>query len=122
MKIFIISLDMLIALPILSVAMIFLFSSMRGTQSYLLALGSSRGPRLNALVASQQISQAIDNGAYNYSTALQLAGGISAKYGLSSQILNQGSIQQCGNSNTVCRLTTISGNAYLLVVSYEGAS
>ncbi len=121
MKLVIISLDMLVALPILSVAMLLLFSSIRGTQGYLLALGGSQGARLNALVASQRIAQAID-ASYNYSVAMSSSESISSSYGLVSRIVGQYDAQACGSQYALCRLVTVSGSTYLLVVNYENAS
>lgn len=119
MKIFIISLDMLVALPVLSVAMLLLFSSVKGTQSYLLTLGVSQTSRLNAIVTSQQIAGRIDSGVLNYSDALELADSVSGKYGLTAQLLSHNSVSGCGSAGIVCRLVTVSGNVYVLVVSYE---
>ena len=112
---------MLVALPILSVAVILLFSGIRGSQAYLLELGGSQTSRLNELVASQQIAHAIDTCACNYSDAARLAVGISQDYGLTVRLGGQGIGQACVDSGVVCRLVTVSGNVYPMVASYESA-
>jgi hypothetical protein len=122
MKIFIISLDMLVALPVLSLAAMFLFSSARGTQSYLLSLGGAYGSRLDAITASQQISQSIDSGTYNYSSASQAASSVAGEYGLAAQVIGLDAVQRCGGFGEICRIVIVSGRAYVLVVSYENAS
>ena len=122
MKLVIISLDLIVALPVLSVAALLLFSSIRGTQGYLLSLGNSESARLNALVVSQQIAEKIDASAANYSTAVRIAGSTSAAYNISRSLLAYSGPSPCGGARTVCRLVTISGNAYLLVLNYESPS
>jgi hypothetical protein len=122
MKIFIISLDMLVALPVLSLAAMLLFSSARGTQSYLLVLGGAYGSRLDAITASQQISQSIDSGTYNYSSASQAASGVAGEYGLAAQLIGLDAVLRCGGFGEICRIVIVSGRAYVLVVSYENAS
>lgn len=120
MRLVMISLDMVVALPILSVAVLLLLSSIRGTQGYLLELGVSEASRLRMLSASQQIAGAVDASA-NYSSALLAAGTVSARYGLSAQLSDPGEAPECSAAGTACRLVTVSGMAYLMVVRNESA-
>lgn len=118
MKLMIIALDMLVALPIVTAAFALLLSSVSGSQAYLPALGSSEAARLNAIVTSQQIIDRVIVSA-NYSSAEQAAQDIASAYNVTAQLSSVGSAAQCGSRNSVCRLATVSGTAYLLVISYE---
>ncbi len=120
-KLVIISLDLLAALPILTIAFALFFSSVGGTQPYLLSLGVSQAAGLREATASQLISSQIDGGPANYSTAEGIASRVSSSYNVSSRLVGLDEAQACEIGRTLCRLVTISGNAYLLVVSYEGA-
>ncbi|MDE1873535.1 MAG: hypothetical protein KGI04_00220 [Candidatus Micrarchaeota archaeon] len=121
-RLFLISLDLLAALPILCIASALVLSSISSSQNYLLALGESRGTLLNAIVASQQIAVELDAGPTNYSQAASMAGTIASTEGLSAQLLESVGGASCSGPSSFCRLVTVSGDVYLLVVSYANAS
>lgn len=115
----IVSLDLMLALPIASVAFLLLFSSIKSSQSYLASSANSEGRSLEALVVSQQIANKLDSSALNYSGAVGIAANISAAHGFGVRILSLGSGYSCGSLLTICRLVTLSGSVYVLLVYNE---
>lgn len=118
-KMVIVSLDLMLALPVLTAGVVFLFSSISGSQSYLLAQAKSQGRYISLLSSSQRIAGALDSQEMNYSSAVALASGMAAEGGLSASIV--ASADSCGVPNAMCRLVTISGSSYFLVLSNESA-
>lgn len=121
-KLMILSLDLMLALPIASVAFLLLFSSIRGSQDYQLASAAFTNRDLNAFTVSQQIATTLDASALNHSMALLIASNISKEHGLTSSMTIPEDAMTCTPLLAVCRLVTISGSSYVLVVSHESAS
>ena len=121
-KLVMVSLDLMAALPIASLAFILLFSSMRNSQAYLLNSADFQGRYLDEMTVSQQIAGLLDLGNLNYTSSLQSAEKMSAENGFVLSISPLDSPDPCAQPSAVCRIVTISGSAYLLVLSYENAS
>lgn len=120
-KLLLISLDLMLALPILGLGFAALFSSIIGSQSYLLALARLENRTLSLSVASQQVAEALDADAVNYSAAYQAASVVAKENGVAAIIANRSFAQGCASALEVCRLVTVSGSVRLLVVSYENS-
>ncbi len=120
-KLVIISLDLLVALPILTLVLALLFSSVKGTQAYLPELGLTQEAWLRAAVASQLCASRVDLQAGNMTSANSIAAGIASSLNVSVSMVPYQDTRPCGSARALCRLVTVSGHAYLLVVSYEGA-
>ncbi len=121
MKLVIISLDLMLALPILALGLAVLFSSIVNSQTYLLAFAGLQNKTLDLFTTSQQIAHALDANQVNGTTAAELASDIALGNGVAAGVLDVGSAADCVNALTLCRIVTVSGAARLLVVSYENA-
>jgi hypothetical protein len=121
MKLFIISLDLLLALPIISIGLMLLFSSITSSQSYLTTLAVSQNRTLTLVSISQQIEDLIDSREANLTLAYQIAAAASDKAGLAVAITDLNA-SNCMFPLTICRIITVSGHAELLVVKYASSS
>ncbi len=118
-KLVLVSLDLMLALPILTAGFAFLFSSIGGSQSYLFALANSQDRYVNLLSSSQKMAIALDSRPMNYSSAASFASETAIGEGLSASLdVNPDS---CYAPFTLCRLVTVSGDSYFLVLSYESS-
>lgn len=118
-KLVLVSLDLMLALPILTAGFAFLFSSIGGSQSYLLTLAKSQDRYLGLLSSSQRIASVLDSQQMNYSSAERFASEAAAEEGISARMSSDANA--CGAPLTVCRLVTVSGNSYFMVLSYESS-
>jgi hypothetical protein len=119
-KLMIVSLDLMLALPIVTAGFAFLFSSIASSQPYLADLAVSQNITLSMLSVSQRISAAIGLEGLNYSEAEGLASSLAYAGGVSYRI--QKDPVGCGMPSTLCRVITISGSAYVLVLSHASAN
>jgi len=122
MRLMIISLDLLLALPVLTLGITLLFSSINDSQMQLLALAESHNRTLNLLTASQQIVDKIDSGIYNRSAAAAAAAEFAGLSGLRSEITLLNHSDACAEPFSQCRILVLEGSAYLLVLSHENSS
>ncbi|MGA3020831.1 MAG: hypothetical protein ABSD68_02685 [Candidatus Micrarchaeales archaeon] len=122
MKLFIISLDLLLALPIVSVGFMLLFSSIASSQSYLTTLAVSQDRMLSLVSISQQIEERIDSREANMTLAYQIAASASNKTGLTAEITDLHNERGCISPLALCRVITVSRYAKLLVVKYASSS
>ncbi len=120
-KLVAVSLDLVIALPMASIAFMLLFSSISGSQTYLARLAYFQGRDLAKLSVSQQIADAIDGNLLNFMTANNIASNLSRKSGVSALISPPEAGSYCP-AQDLCRLITINGSVYSLRLSYENAS
>ena len=118
-KLVLVSLDLMIALPILTAGFAFLFSSIGGSQSYLFALANSQDRYVNLLSSSQKIVLTLDSQLMNYSSAARFAYETAIGEGISASL--DSNPDSCYEPFTLCRLVTVSGNSYFLVLSYESS-
>ena len=116
------SLDLLVASSIASLAILLLLSSARASQSYFLAIAGYQNRSMELISASQEIVSATDSPGMNLSVASAISEGIANERGLISRIGGISNLTSCGSSLNVCRFVTFSGSTYLLVVSYENPS
>src|SRR5271157_1809590 len=121
-KAVIISLDLLIASSIASIAILLLLASVRASQSYLLDVAGYQNRSMGIVAASQEIAAALDSPATNLSVSAAVSGGIASEHGLESRLGAPGDIAECHSPMAVCRFVTFSGSTYLLVVSNESPS
>jgi hypothetical protein len=121
MKLFIISLDLLLALPIVSIGFVLLFSSITSSQGYLYALAASQNRTLTLVSVSQQIEDQIESREANVTLAYQIAASASAKSGLGAEITDFHNASGCMSPLTLCRIVMVSGDAELLVMKYESS-
>ena len=122
MKLVIISLDLLLALPVLTLGVTLLFSSVNDSQLRLLSLAEAHNRTLDLLTASQQIAVKVDSGAYNFSSAYAAAAELASSSGLKAEITQLNHTAACAEPFSQCRIVTIGGMAYLLVLSHENTS
>ncbi len=118
-KLVLVSLDLMLALPILTAGFAFLFSSIGGSQSYLLTLANSQDRYLNLFSSSQKIATVLDSQRMNYSSAASFASETAIGEGMSATL--GPSPDSCYAPFTLCRLVTVSGDSYFLVLSYESS-
>ncbi len=121
-KLVLISLDLVVALPIVATSFALLFSSIGGSQGYLLGLASFQNRYLYAVTVSHTAASSLDSGTMNYSVAIQLVQNISKESGLGLSVTNYSSPGPCYESKVLCRLVTLTDSAYLLVVNYANTS
>ena len=121
-KLVIISLDLMLALPIVSIAFILVFSSIRGSQGSMLDSASFEERELRAFTASQSIAGKLDASALNLSGAAELVKNASNQYEVSVTLAGLGGSAECSAGHSVCRLVTLSNSVYILVVRYENTS
>ena len=119
-KLFLVSLDLMVALPILGVAALLLFSSVYSSQDSVLHLAVSQYGQLSALVHSQVVVVAVDGNAVNLTSAESIVSGAAINTGLVFGLYPLGS-GSCASGPQACRIVTVSGVPYLLVVSNESA-
>lgn len=112
----------MLALPIVSVAFILLFASIKGSQGYLLDSANFQSKELYAFAASQNIASALDASPLNLSSATVLAQNLSNQYRVGVILVQPSEIAACNSSSSMCRLVTLSGSVYVLVVRYETTS
>ncbi len=119
-KLFLISLDLLVALPILGVASLLLFSSIYSSQTYALGIARGQYSQLGAFEVSQEAAPALDSNATNYTSAESITYGIESRTGFTLELLRP-KVNLCSGIWQACRIVTVSGVPYLLVVSNEGS-
>lgn len=114
-RLFLVSLDLLVALPILGIVSLLLFSSIYTSQRSLQGLAEWQYWQLKAFGASQQAAVLLDSSQVNYTAAETAVSGIADNASVSFGLLpaNEGA---CPAVSAVCRLVTLSGVPYLLVV------
>jgi hypothetical protein len=117
-KLFLISLDLMVALPILGVAAVLLFSNIYSSQGSALHLAELQRGQLGAFEYSQTAAAAVDGSAANFTDAESIISGIAGNTGLAFGLYPP-SNGACSFGSQVCRLVTVSGVPYLLVVSNE---
>lgn len=122
MKAVIVSLDLLIASSLASIGILLLLASVRASQSYFLAVAEYQNHSMGTISASQGIASAIDSPGTNISVAVSISNQIAGERGLVSHIDALGDAAECHSPQAVCRLVTVSGSTYLLVISNESPS
>jgi hypothetical protein len=121
-KAVIVSLDLIIASALASIGILLLLASVRASQSYLLAVAEYQNRSMETISASQEIASAIDSPDTNISVAVSISNQIAGERGLVSRLDALGDAAECHSPQTVCRLVTVSGSTYLLVISNESPS
>lgn len=118
MRSMLISLDMMVALPFASLAIMLLLSAFYGSQRYLSNSSQSSEGMIMLYYMSQSITEVISAQGMNYSLAYSFISSYSKSYGLNSSLslLNGSSENRCGYL-MACRIETIAGVAYLLRLS-----
>ena len=118
MKSMLISLDMMVALPFASFAILLLLSAFFGSQRYLSNSSQSNEGMIMLYYMSQSITKVISAQGMNSSLAYSLLSSYSKSYNLnpSLSLLNASSEGRCGYL-IACRIETIAGAAYLLQIS-----
>ncbi len=119
MKLVIISMDLMIAIP-LSLAAFYIMlvgaNSIIGYQHQSSTLSSSR---LRDIALSQELAVAIDFGPMNYSNAAALIHNSAIE---SNSTINLSGISYNETCNAVCRIVEIRNASYLLVIGNESPS
>lgn len=118
MKLLLISLDLIVALPIASAAILLLFGSLSNAGSYMAASARSQAMSLSIYYKSELLVTLLSNADLNYTSAIQVAGRFSEVYGVNSTLvpLAIAENQSCSGS-AACRVVTISSISYLVTVS-----
>lgn len=122
-KAFLVSFDMLVALPIASFGIIFLLTSYHSSSMQLEAFSASKSLQLDLYLKSQEALNAIEKAGLGYQEASQLLANYSSTSPFYFRLLpfsNKTSSICLGNN--ICRIAEISNNSYFLVVSNETSS
>lgn len=111
------SLELMVSLPLVSAAVIFLLISYNNTIFGMNNIGSSQSFQLKAYSTSQELIKVINDFGLNFTGAGQLSQNYSAIYLLNYSIQNFSLLnsKSCSSSK-ICRVAEISGKSYLLVV------
>ncbi len=113
MHIQMVSLDLMIALPILSVALLLAFGYFRTQDAYLAAYGKDQNAYLRLCYDSQAIVLLLYSAQANYTEALSIISGSSGAYGADATL---GSPADGCQDGGVCRIVLIGQKPYLLQV------
>lgn len=113
----IISLDLMVALPIVAVSVVLLFGCLYATQYGISQSATYQKNALQRLEASQLIASGIEQAHDNYSSSLLLARSLAQGLGVNESINGSVDQQACDASLTVCRLITVNGSSYFLVIT-----
>ena len=122
MKAAIVSLDLLAASSIAALAVLLLLASVRASQSYFLSMAEYQNRSMSMISGSQEIAEALASSRANFSVAVSLSNWIASRQGLRSHLSPSADLSPCHSPLSLCRLVTVSGSTYLLVVSYENSS
>lgn len=115
MRLQLISFDLMVALPILSAAILLLFGSSYSSMSYLGGYGRSQAEALGLYYKSQLLVTLIETARPDYLQAIGMLSNASSPYQVNASLLGLGNYSSCSGLN-VCRIVTVGSNAYLLVV------
>ncbi len=112
----IISLDLMIALPILALTLLLLFSGIYSAESGLGSLAVHQKSILQRYSGSQLIATEIARSHANLSSALSLAGYISRGLDVNASITQSTNVTLCNTGYTICRMLVIQNRSYFLVI------
>ena len=120
-KLAIVSLDLMVALPIVAASFLLILSSTKFSEAYLSDASMHQAALLGLYAKSQAAASVLSGGAVSYSSALMMAKSLSSE-GIDSHLTSLQNTSFCNMWESVCRIVVVSGNAYLLVINYENAS
>lgn len=115
MRLQLISLDLIVALPIVSGAVLLLFLGFGSAQGYLLQMTRSEGGTLTLYYDSQYAVTLLESRNESYSEAAALLQNYSANEGINATMYGLGQAAVCSGPR-FCRTVTISSGSYLLVI------
>lgn len=117
-----VSLDLLVASSVAAMAILLALASVRASQSYFLYLAGYQNRSFREISSSQEMAAALDSSNANLSTGNSISKWMSSSQGTESSLEGLGNLSECAFPLTICRLVTLSGSTYLLVVSDENSS
>ncbi|VVB77047.1 Uncharacterised protein [uncultured archaeon] len=117
MKLMLISMDVLIGSQLAFAGILFILACVSASQDYFATSVAYRARALDTILVSQQVSAVLDSSGMNVSAAQSLAQSISSGYGLRSELVPYDGQPACSGAYVVCRFLTVSGAAFLLIVS-----
>lgn len=115
MKFQMISLDLMVALPIISAAILLLFSSFYSSQTYLTESSRSEAELLSLYYDSQFMASVIGTTNANYTSSLNIVGNSSMIYRVNATLSALNQEDMCPVL-AVCRIVTVSSVPYMLEV------
>jgi hypothetical protein len=115
MRLQIISLDLMVALPIASAAILLLFSGFYSSQSYLTNSAGGSEKLLLLYYDSQLIINLIGTTNPNYTGAMNILENASIVYGINATLSELNQTPVCIGMK-VCRIVTVSSKSYILTV------
>ncbi len=111
-----VSLDLMLALPIASVAILLLFGSFYGLCSYLTAAANANQESLRLYYLSQVMVSVGVDGARNYTSARNAVEEIARGYGINATLSGLGAARSCPTQD-VCRIVMAGTSPSFLEVS-----
>ena len=115
MRLQLISLDLMVALPVASAAVVLLFGGFYSAQSYLASSSRSQAELLSLYYRSQVAVSVLDTSQPDYGQAVAILANLSEEYGMNATLAPLGQTEEC-SLGEVCRVATFSSKSYILVV------